>query len=193
MRRARTREEWLEQAVAGLAPLFKEHGASVPAKVRVSVGFPLGSRKAIGQAFSTKCSKDDSHEVFISPKLADPAVVLHVLVHELVHAVVGTEEGHKGEFKTLARAVGLEGKLTATHAGEDLAVKLAKVAKTLGTFPHAVLEPKTQIKKQGTRMLKLECPSCGCIVRTVRKWLDAYDGVEWYCPCGTEFELPEDN
>ena len=53
--------------------------------------------------------------------LKDPLEVAATLVHELVHILaVGVEEGHRGKFTKLAKAIGLEGKMTATHAGETL-------------------------------------------------------------------------
>ena len=37
--------------------------------------------------------------------------------------VEGLEHGHKGAFKTMALDIGLEGKMTATRAGEKLTGK----------------------------------------------------------------------
>jgi len=39
---------------------------------------------------------------------------------------------------------------------------------------------------QTTRMLKVECPADGYIVRTTQKWIDL--GLPT-CPCGEEMEL----
>ena len=52
-----------------------------------------------------------------------------------------------------------------------------KVDKTI------LLVPKTSNPSQTTRMLKLQCETCGCIVRTTRKWLYLYENVDWQCPC----------
>ncbi len=38
----------------------------------------------------------------------------HVLLHEMIHAAVGIDAGHKGPFKRAAIAVGLAGPMTAT-------------------------------------------------------------------------------
>lgn len=177
------REEWLMKAVKALVPLFKQEGYDVPENVRVSVGFPYrAGGKAIGQAWSSQCSKDETFELFISPVLAEPGIVLSTLVHEVVHAVVGLACGHKQPFGRCARAMGLEGKLTATVAGEELAKCLYTISCRLGEYPHAVLQP-TDRKKQTTRLLKIACEDCGMPLRVTRQWLDTYE-LPWTCPCG---------
>lgn len=187
MVRGMTREEWLIQAAGRLAEsgLFQ---ASLP-PVQVSIGWPLrkatGRNKAIGQCFATIAARDGKAHIFVSPVLEDPIEVLETLVHELVHAVVGVKCGHRGAFTRLIRAIGLEGKPTATHAGPDLRVKLEALASELGPFPHGSLSALERMKKQGTRMLKLTCPNCGYLVRTTRQWIE--HGLP-RCPCGSQFE-----
>ena len=178
-----TREQWLNRAVKQLVPLFAKAGFKMPPDVRVSVGFAYGSRKAQGQSWSPKCSADKANEQFISPAVADPLKVLSILVHELVHAVVGHKHGHKTPFRQCALLVGLEGKMSATHAGTVLVLKLNAIKNKLGAYPHAKLNPGGEIKKQTTRLKKMLCMSCGCIIRTTEKWLEMY-GSPWTCPCG---------
>lgn len=132
--RRNTREYWLQQAVIKLRPLFKDHDAELPESVFVSVGLPHRSTKAIGQCFKDK-------HVFISPVLSEPADVLATLVHELVHVVVGNKAKHGPAFGKVARAVGLEGKLTETHAGEELKALLVKISDSISfQYPHEALE-----------------------------------------------------
>lgn len=114
-------------------------------------------------------------EIFISPALAEHGVVLSTLAHELVHATVGLAAKHGKAFKQCALEIGLEGKMTATHAGEKLALRLNTIARELGTYPHDVLKGATATngeKKQGTRLIKVECACCGYTARTTAKWLD---------------------
>jgi len=182
-----TREEWLGALVTALRPMFAAAGSPIPAKVRVSCGWPSCggtsmSRKAIGQAWSPKCSADGTHETFLSPVLGTAKDVGHVLVHELAHHAVGTDAGHKGPFRKLAMALGLAGKMTATVAGKDLAERLNALCAPLGDYPHAALDPKAGPKKQGTRQLKVSCADCGCVVRMTRKWLDEQGAPT--CGCG---------
>ena len=186
------REAWLMDATRRLRPLFAEHGYTVPDKIRVSCGWPsikaMGRKsRRIGECWPTQCSKDGTWEIFISPILAKPLDVLDVLVHEIVHAVVGIECGHRGPFRVCATKLGLTGKMTATEAGPELKARLNGVSAGMASYPHAPLDGKAREKKQSTRMLKLTCPSaeCGYVVRTTRKWLDV--GVPTCC-CGETME-----
>ena len=179
-----TREAWLNAATDAMRPWFTEQGASL-GKVRMSVGF-MGGRggaklKAIGQCWSPLASGDQTSEIFIHPSLADAPTVLATLLHELVHAAVGVEHGHKRPFTRLAKALGLEGKMTATVAGEALAAKLATIADQLGPLPHACLDGRENSgpKKQSARMIKAEC-DCGYLVRLTRKWLNEVGAP--HCP-----------
>jgi hypothetical protein len=190
-----TREQWLEAAVEELRPLLVEVGAEPP-KVRVSVGWPSSkatSRKnrTIGECWKRQTAEDGISQIFISPTLGGEEQVLGVLVHELIHAWDDGKSGHKGNvakregFRGKATAIGLVGKMTATTVGEELLQKLTAIAERLGDYPHSVLKPSGKEKVQTTRMLKLECPEDGYIVRTTAKWLDVgYPS----CPCGTEME-----
>lgn len=189
-----TREGWLIAAVEALTPLFSEQSIELPA-VRVSVGFPGGrgpKTGVIGQCWNSHASSDAAPQIFIHPSLVDHDEILATLVHELVHAADDCESGHKGQFVKWARAMGLEGKPTATHAGQDLVDQFKSIIEHLGDFPHAALGGGDgggdDEKKQSTRMIKVECPSDGYIVRTTRKWLEI--GVPT-CPCGTEMQVPE--
>lgn len=183
------REAWLHEFAARLAPMFDAAGFPLKLeKVRLSVGFPKGGkgvRKSIGQCWSNKASADGFTQIFVSPILGTAREVDHVLTHELVHHVVGLECGHKGDFATLARALGLAGKLTATTAGDELRIKLDAITAAIGPYPHGALNPSEGVKKQATRMLKLTCDGCGYICRTTQRWLDT--GLPT-CHCGGEFQ-----
>jgi hypothetical protein len=190
-----TREQWLEAAVAELRPLLEEVGAPVP-EVRVSVGWPSSkatSRKnrTIGECWKRQTAADGISQIFISPTLGGEEQVLGTLVHELIHAWDDGKSGHKGNvakregFRGKATAIGLVGKMTATTVGTELLPKLTAIAEKIGDYPHSPLSPSGKEKKQTTRMLKLECPEDGYIVRTTAKWLDMGYPI---CPCGTEME-----
>lgn len=165
------REHWLETAIGELKPYFTQNGYTVP-QVRVSVGWPKGARKAIGQCFKTVCAKDGVGQVFVSPVVDDGYLALEILVHELLHAATDCEGGHGAVFKRGMIALNLTGKPTATVAGEGLKVVLQTLSQTLGPFPHSALNPAEQVKKQSTRLLKVACESCGYTVRVTRKWVD---------------------
>ena len=185
-----TREEWLLAAIELFKPDFAEH-AIIPEKLRVTCGWPsrggrAEKKKVLGEAWPPSCSEDGHTEVFIAPTLSNGLKVLDVLVHELVHAAVGCDEGHKGQFRVVAKALGLEGKMTETVAGEDLLVRLREIETALGEYPHAKLTP-TNKKTQSTRMLKIIC-KCGWMARTSQKWIDL--GLPT-CACGEDMEVAE--
>lgn len=194
----KTREDWLLAATEKLRPLFHHHGYKIP-DIRVSCGWPsakglASNGRSIGQCWAADAASDGKCQIFISPWLDDviaPHGVLATHAHELVHATVGVENGHKKPFSKCARAIGLIGKLTATIAGDELLVLLKEIATDLGTYPHAKLDPqKRPTKKQSTRMIKMECGTCGYVARTSRKWLDAAGPC--HCPAhgAMKFEEP---
>jgi hypothetical protein len=74
--------------------------------------------------------------------------------------------------------------MTATVAGETLLIRLREIITELGDYPHAKLTPINK-KPQSTRMLKVECPDCGWMARTSRKWIDL--GLPT-CGCGKLME-----
>lgn len=187
-----TREAWLVEGLKLLTPVFTENGFKVPTKVRVSCGFPsknaFGARRQrIGECWSDSASKGKIFEIFISPVLSDPAKVLDVLAHEMVHATVGIACGHKGAFKSTALAIGLQGKMTQATAGPELLKRIEKVSKELGAFPHDELSQMTNgQKKEGCRQLKATCPGCGYVIRVTKKWIEQA-GLPT-CPCGEDFQ-----
>lgn len=187
-----TRETYLQAATTHLAPLFAAQGFPLPA-VRASVGIPAGGSggklKRIGECWSNRASADNTTEIFICPSQSEPVQVLAILLHELIHAAVGLKCGHKGAFKRVALALGLTGKMTATTPGPQLAADLATLADTLGAYPHAALNTALSgRKKQGTRMIKLECSDCGWSCRTAQKNVDAGCPT---CHCGGEINPAE--
>lgn len=171
---ANTREQWLVDAVDKLRPMFKDVGYPLPKNVRVSCGWPSkramsrGGNRRIGECWVAEASEDKIPQIFISPSIEDSVDVLDILTHELIHAI--GISGHKQDFKVVAMLVGLEGPMTATHAGEKLKSRLDKLAKKIGDYPHAKIDG-TQGKKQSTRLLKVSCDDCGYIARVTAKWL----------------------
>jgi hypothetical protein len=171
------REAWLAAAVEHFTPDFAAHGYPLKAKVRVTCGWPSRGglalkARTIGECWYAIASADGANEIFISPVLADPITVGHVLVHELCHAAVGTP-GHRDPFRSLAVTMGLTGPMRSTTPGDLLIVRLNDLCEQLGPYPHAALNGNApDRKKQGTRLLKCECLVCGYTVRITQKWID---------------------
>lgn len=178
-----TREAWLTEAAAiildGIIMPQVYHADLSRPPVRITVGWPKGSRggkKAIGQCFVRAASTDGVNEIFISPEIDQPMSILPVMVHELIHALLDCEDGHRGRFAVYAKACGLTGPMTATSAGVELGVQLAVLADALGPFPHARMDVDGHRKVAGTRQLKVSCGCCGFVARTsrlqIRQWRD---------------------
>lgn len=194
-----SREQWLNAAADLLLEkyrdVFEAHFGDVGIEhlkhLHVSTGFPSrgGLTKVIGECWKSKAAADEvTHHIFINPRLDDVVTVVATLLHEMIHAADDGEHKHKGAFVRAAREMGLEGKATATIAGADLAEWARGIDAKIGGYEHVALIPIATEKKQTTRMLKLEAPCCGYVVRTTKKWIE--EGLP-SCPCGNEFEMEE--
>lgn len=181
------RESWLNTAVEHLSELFDK---PLP-PVHVSCGWPSrggtsSKKRVVGECWRPETSEDGTSHIFVSPVTSDSVEVLVTLTHELIHAL-HPEAKHSGQFIDTAKAVGLVRPWTGTPAGPELAERLKGVVERIGEpYPHSKLTPSVQRTVQSTRMLKLQCPDDGYIVRTTQKWLGV--GLP-SCPCGTELEL----
>ena len=137
----------------------------------------------------------------ISPVIDAPMRVAGINAHETIHAV-GLKCRHRGPFATVARALGLEGPLTATTEGVAFKRHVAPILDALGPYPHAALlnprsggpsrgdpgeVPSSGAPKQGTRLLKCQCTNCGYVARVTRKWIDAVGRP--HCPHHGEMAL----
>jgi hypothetical protein len=169
-----TREDWLIELATRLEVLFKQHGATLP-KYRVTCGFPSSGglsakNRTIGQCWSPEASGDGTTEIIIGITQDEPMRVAGVLAHEMVHAAVGVAAGHRGPFRKLALAIGLEAPMTATTEGEAFKQAVQPMLDAIGNYPHAKLDA-TKRRKQSTRMIKASCTACGYTVRTTAKWI----------------------
>jgi hypothetical protein len=184
-----TREKWLTEVLHdNIAQLLKDKaGVTLPADVKVSIGFPGGgsARKRIGECWPRARSSKGVNEIFINPAIRDVEVVLDVLVHEAIHAADDCKSGHKGFFRKTAKAVGLTGKMTSTVAGPELKAWIAQVIADSAEFDYGSLSLDGR-KKQTTRMVKLACPCCKYTVRTTRQWIMV--GLP-QCPSGYQMEV----
>lgn len=180
------REAWLGELASRMIERIQEASKKPMPPYVISVGFPSrgamsAKRQTIGQCWDGMVSSDGKSQLFVSPILGDPIVVAATVAHEQVHANVGVRVGHKGEFVRVVRAVGLEGKPTATVAGETFIKFVQPILKDIGPYPHVPLTVNPNFKAQSTNMLKVRCDDCGYILRTTAKWLDKAGAP--ICPC----------
>lgn len=156
------RERWLTEAAGYIADdLIAQHAQLTAPTVRLSIGQPTGSTTAVGQCYPRSRSTDNTNHIFISPSLSDSLEILRVLTHELIHAYLDCQDGHKGRFRSIALAVGFTPPLTSINTTEALDSALIGYIDLLGPIPHARLDTTPQ-KRQRGRQLKVFCSNDAC-------------------------------
>lgn len=212
------REAWLNQIAQQMAPRFEAMGFPLPA-FRASVGWP-STAQALGECWDRRVSGDGHFEIFINPGRADSEGIACTLAHELIHAAVGLQEGHKGKFAAVALELGFARPLT--HASATTPEKLAEwvrpIIEQVGNIPHAAITmrrdpgvtvkpgvgivPKeagegeaprsSRPKTQTTRMRKCQCAEqdCGYTVRVTAKWLEVGPP---HCPLHGAMRIEDDS
>ncbi len=147
----KTREQWLAAATEKLDSVLAAVELKRPEKLQLSVGFPktgAGSTKtAIGQCWSPEMTADGTVHIFICPTMSSSLLVLAVLLHELVHAAVGHECGHRGPFHRAMRKLGYTGRVTHTSEEEltdELKASLNEIIAALPAYPHSAIQPRVK-------------------------------------------------
>lgn len=181
------RQEWVEKALLTLRQHFVSKGYTVPSNIRITIGWPKGGRKRIGECFFTENSNDQHFEIFISPVLGKGSEhgnhpIMEVMAHEICHTIAGYKAGHNKPFKVIATAIGLEGKMTSTVPGPIMLSLIAKFETENGQYPSGALT-RNMLKKKKTYMIKCACPECDYIVYTTEKHLAKGDPI---CPVDGE-------
>jgi hypothetical protein len=194
------RETWLNAMAAKMLPRFEELGMKVP-PFRVAVGFTSSgkSMQVAGECWHSSTSADNRFEILISPIRGreESDRIAATLAHELIHASVGFDCGHKGDFLKMALAIGFQRPVTHNNPSPEFLAWVAPFIAELGPIPHAKLSWSTaggsgdgageadagsgldagkassnQKKKQKTRLLKACCAECGYTVRVTARWLE---------------------
>lgn len=138
-----TREEWLNAAITEFRPLFEATGVGLPAKIRVTCGFPSTFRrsKKTTEFFRSESSADGTFEVLVAPTIAE-------------------------KMEVAAALWGVLGEMTLQSQPFE---GMTELVESLGDYPHAKIIVDDR-PSQGTRMLKASCPTCGMIIRLTQKW-----------------------
>lgn len=183
------REDWLVQVGEYLmADILDAECTKFDLKrppVKYSISFAPNTRtgsKTMGVCHTRAVSTGGFNEIFISPELSgdDSATVVGVLLHELIHAYLDNEDGHKGRFAKIAKAVGFTTPLTTFRPSDELSELLQSYVDLCGPIPHAALNYSDK-KKQRGRHLLVKCTTEGCTFkfRTSRAQIDSMN----YCGC----------
>lgn len=171
-----TREGWLTAARdLCIERIFADE---LKSPTTVACGWPGGKSplKTIGQCFPPEWAANGTTHIWISPALHDPVNVLETLVHELIHAIIGCDKKHGRHFRKAMEEVGLEGKPTATVAGEDLREQLLEIADELGPYPHDRIAWRTKAKseRKSTRVKLVSPVDPDYVVHIVPARLEEY-------------------
>jgi hypothetical protein len=157
-----TREDWLIRAADRLSQdLLASY--TLPA-FHISVGFPKGrggrAGARPGECWPPNAARDGKAHIFVSPIRdgSESTAILTTVLHELIHAAVGTEHGHRGPFARAAKAAGLQKPYTSsTGTDETLTRRLNALAAELGPLPHGALVPAERGQRPGSRLRLYEC------------------------------------
>ncbi len=169
-----TRESWLRSATDQLRPYFQKFDYTLPEKIRLAIAFPSSGKrgKVIGECWHPVASEDQHFEIIIRADVADPYEVLSVLVQQLIRTLLPPTAKYGKDFKSIARRIGLEGKMREAEPGPILRERLNDLAANLGPLPHGKLNfmgLANAPKKQQARMFKAECPICDYLIRLSAK------------------------
>ena len=175
------KEQYLYEAAKIMKDkLFKPVGVELPEDIEFSASFPAraalpssnGGSHTVGVCYPREMSQDKHILVHVSPLIGDELEALAILAHELCHASDNCSSGHRNHFRKTALGIGLEGKMTSTHAGDQLIAKLKGMVDVLGEYPQVSLAVQKRVS--GTRNLLIESvnPQCGLKMRTSKKQID---------------------
>ena len=191
-----TRESWLQVMSRPLQAAIELAAADLNIELTPhDGGFDFAcapithSKNCIGE-----CRHAEYHEgkarIQVDTGLEDPKMVLHVLLHELIHAFC-PEDGHRGRFPKIMKRLNSVGKMTESNYGyEQMAwfdMLLDNIRPWAEVHKPFAVTPRGQ-RGKGSRLIKCECLSCGFVMRTTRKHIDANnakyggDGHILVCP-----------
>ena len=139
-----SKETYIKAAFEKIIPLFRESGLPIDEiDERIQIKYADIAPKWAGlcQSRISGYYPQEEHEILISNTIDNGFDAIDVLIHEVCHAIqfhlYGDEvRPHGKEFKVIAEAVGLTGKMTRASANHELGIKIKKWEKEIGVYPH---------------------------------------------------------
>lgn len=118
--------------------------------------------KAVGLCYSTVYSGNQKvRRIEIDRETSDTLKALEIVAHEVSHAILPDNTGHKGAFVDAVFSVFKLGSIpTATSVTLEFAELIESWLKKAGSYPYVRFVDKR--KKQTTRNVKLYCPDTDC-------------------------------
>jgi hypothetical protein len=149
-----TREDWRQKIVEFWRPYLSRLGHDLPARIWISVGRPPSSRWT-GVCYPDEASDDCNPQIFVNPVISDSTRAAGVVVHQLCHAALGHRR-HGADFRALAIATGLVGKMTATIEGPLFQQLMPTIIDRYGPYPHSALRQLRGLdrKPPGSRLIR---------------------------------------
>lgn len=163
-----TREQWLNEFITDARGTFAALESPLPGNVRAAICPPHRKMRAIGLCWTGDVTEDKGREIWVTSAETDPVRVAGILVHELCHAALPHEVKHGREFRLLATAVGLRGKMTATTEGEEFKSLWAATLARLGPLPAGRYTHGRAVDfrvQKTPKMTNMACPECGFVAK----------------------------
>ncbi len=167
-----TREEWAERIVVALFPMLVDEGITPVGNdrgVRIAIA-PLPASK-LGVCYSANKSRDGSVNIItLSTAEADPAALVHTLLHELWHAFDDCRSGHRNRWKRWANHIGIE--IRGTDVRGPIAARMVNQALAEVGVPLSHVVTVYERDKARSSQVRFECPKCGIHVHMPLKLAD---------------------
>ena len=141
----KNKEAYLRAAFQKVIPLFYESGFSID-EIEENIEITCTDIRKSWAGYCKQIISDDyypeeKYKIVISNSVNNGFDAIEVLIHEVCHAIQdhlyqGNVKPHGKEFKAIAEAVGLTGRMTQTYPDIELKIKIREWEKDIGEYPH---------------------------------------------------------
>ena len=139
-----SKEIYIKTAFEKIIPLFRERGLPIDEiDEMIQIKYADIPPKWAGycQSRISGYYPQEKHEILINNTVDNGFDAIAVLIHEVCHAIqfhlYGDEvRPHGKEFKAIAEAVGLSGKMPNTYPNKELEIKIKIWEKDIGIYPY---------------------------------------------------------
>ena len=176
-------EEWLKLLVDECLNMLNNAGIDTKqhtgAGVEIHISDTRGRKRvtnnqkgshAMGLCYAKSSSTGNKRVIEVDRETDDLWETIDTVAHEVTHAVLDENEGHKGRFPKLVKDLfKLGGKPTATTPTEEMKELFYDFLLENGGYPHIAFRPRH--RKQTTRMVKVWCTDFTCVGGTEKSML----------------------